>query len=147
MSKNKRFIQDLTPDQLSMLEKGYKTGKQHIFRRKCQCILQSHSGISIKELSEYHQVSTRSIYKWLDSWESMGMSGLTIKKGRGRKPKLEINNALHTKKIKEFVENEPQSLKKVVPKIEAELHIGVSQKTLSRFLKRVITDGNASGKG
>ncbi|MFT6358806.1 MAG: hypothetical protein ACJAYJ_003033, partial [Saprospiraceae bacterium] len=41
MSRKNRFIEKLTEAQKSALEKGYRRGKSHLYRRKCHCILLS----------------------------------------------------------------------------------------------------------
>jgi transposase len=38
------------------------------------------------------EVRTRTIYTWMNSWESEGIYGLMIHPGRGRKPKLSITD-------------------------------------------------------
>ena len=142
MSRKKKYIEKLTVEQKNSLEKGYKQGKSHLFRRKCQCILMSHRGKSVKELSDFFSVSRISIYKWLRLWECSGIKGLELKPGRGRKPKLEQSNAKHVETIKTLIENEPKNLTRVVGQVQSELGIDLSKKTLKRFLKNLNTDGN-----
>lgn len=142
MSRKKRFIEKLTGAQKSALEKGYRTGKSHLFRRKCQCILLSYEGKSIPELCDFFQVSNTSIYKWLNLWETEGLKGLQLKPGRGRPPKLKETDKDQVKKIKVLVENEPQNLNRVVGQIKTDLGIDLSKKTLKRFLKNLNTSGN-----
>ena len=122
----------MTEAQKSALEKGYRTGKSHLFRRKCQCILLSSGGKSIPELCDFFQVSGTSIYKWLNLWETQGIKGLQLKPGRGRPPKLKETDKNQVKKIKVLVENEPQNLNRVVGQIKTDLGIDLSKKTLKR---------------
>lgn len=63
MSRKNKYIEELTKGQKSSLEKGYKTGKSHISRRKCQCILKSHEGQTAAELSSLFKVTSRTIYQ------------------------------------------------------------------------------------
>ena len=146
MSRNKKYIKELTDKEKSLLEKGYKTGESHLTRRKCQAILLSHSGKSVDELAVLFGVTEQSIYLWLKSWESAGIQGLKLKPGRGRKPKL-TEDPDQMKRIKTLVENDPQNLKSVVNQIKKEFGIDLSKKTLKRFLKKNLTiNGNDSEK-
>ena len=135
MGRKKKYITALTDKQKSLLEKGYKTGKSHLTRRKCQAILLSHSGKSVDELAVLFGVKAQSVYSWYKAWESEGIKGLELKPGRGRKPKLN-EDAEQVKRIKTLVENDPQNLKDVVNQIQKECGIDLSRKTLEPFLKK-----------
>lgn len=141
MSRKKRFI-TLTETQKHSLEKGYKTGKSHLFRRKCQCILLSDEGKTVTELSELFGVSPISIYTWLNRWESDGIAGLKLKPGRGRPAKLRTDDQKQVKIVKTLVENEPKNLNRVVGQVQSQLGVEVSKKTLQRFLKSLTTNGS-----
>ena len=142
MSRKKRFIEKLTEEQKSSLEKGYRNGKSHIFRRKCQCILLSHKGKTVSELQKLYSVNRVSIYTWFNEWEAQGIDGLKLKPGRGRPPKLRLEDQKQVKTVKTLVENEPKNLNRVVGQLKSELGIELSKKTLKRFLKNLNTDGN-----
>ena len=147
MSRKYKFIEKLSKEQKSSLQKGYTFGKSPYFRRKCHCILLSHSGHTVPELSELFNVSEQSIRKWLKQWEIEGLIGLNLKQGRGRKPKLKLDDSTHVKKVKSLIENEPQNLNQVKGQIEKELNIDLSKRTLQRFLKNLNTDGKGFGEG
>ena len=144
MSRKNKFIEKLTKEQKSSLEKGYKTGKHFSFRRKCHAILLSHNGQTVKELSQFFEVSTVSVYTWLKTWESKGIKGLQLKPGQGRPTKLNSQDENHVKMVKTLVENEPKNLNRVVGQLKSELDLDLSKKTLKRFLKNLNTSGNAS---
>lgn len=145
MGRKKKYIKGLTDEEKSSLEKGYKTGKSHLTRRKCQAILLSHSGKTVDELAVFFKVHTQSVYSWYKLWESEGIKGLELKPGRGRKPKL--NEDSQMKRIKTLVDNDPQNLKNVVTQIKEEFDVDLSKRTLKRFLKKnLIIDGNDSEK-
>ena len=146
MSRRKRYIEKLTETEIKSLKKGYQTGKSHLYRRKCHCILLSHQGKSVSELSDFFSVSIQSIYKWFNLWETQGIKGLELKPGRGRPPKLDSTNKNQVDTIKTVVENEPQNLKRVVGQVKSELGIDLSKKTLKRFLKNLNSPGNALGE-
>lgn len=146
MSRKKRFI-SLTEAQKHSLERGYKTGKSHLFRRKCQCILLSDEGKTVSELAELFGVSPLSIYTWLNRWESGGIKGLQLKPGRGRPAKLHPDDQRQVKIVKTLVENEPKNLNRVLGQVHSQLGIEVSKKTLQRFLKSLTINGNDSAGG
>jgi len=147
MSRKNRFIEKLTEAQKSALEKGYRTGKRHLYRRKCHCILLSYEKKTVTELATFFKVSQHSIYTWLNLWDNGGISALELQPGRGRPPKLKSTDEAQVKQIKTLVENEPQNLNRVVGQIKSEMNIDLSKKTLQRFLKNLNSYGNASAEG
>ncbi len=104
MSRKLKFIEKLSEEQKSSLQKGYRLGKSPLFRRKCHCILLSHNRQTIAELSDLFEISRYSIRTWLKCWETGGIKGLELKAGRGRKPKLVTTSPLHAKKVKKLIE-------------------------------------------
>ncbi len=136
MSRTNRYISALTPEEKLALENGYKTGKNHLIRRKCQAILLSSEGRTIPELSRLLGVTNISIYQWFNNWESSRITGLALKSGRGRKAKLNAEDPVQVEKIKTLVENNPRNLRVVAAQLQTELGITLSTITLSRFLKK-----------
>ncbi len=147
MGRKSKQIEKLTEEQKSSLKKGYTYGKSPLFRRKCHCILLSHVGKPVKELSSFFGISVYSIRKWLNLWEKEGIEGLKLKPGRGRKPKLKTDKGEHVETVKTLIKNEPKNLMRVTAQIEDELGVKVSKRTLKRFLKNLNIDGNASAEG
>ena len=144
MGRKSKHIENLTEEQKSSLKKGYTHGKSPLYRRKCHCILLSHSGKTASELSDFFGVTVYSVRVWLRQWEQHGQEGLRLKPGRGRPLKLNPQTDQHVKTVKTLVKNEPKNLRKVTAQIENQLGVEVSKKTLKRFLKNLNTDGNAS---
>lgn len=144
MGRKSKFIEKLTEEQKSSLQKGYSHGKSPLFRRKCHCILQSNAGKTSDELTSFFQVNKRSVLKWFILWEKKGIEGLKLKTGRGRKLKLKPDNAEHVKVVKTLIKNENQNLTKVRAQVADQLGIELSKKTLKRFLKNLNIDGNVS---
>jgi transposase len=68
-------------------------------------------GFSIAQLMKIFGVSRKTIYNWLTKWEEQGFLGLYNQKGRGRKSLLSKEQK---ERAKEWVRQEPKSLKKVV---------------------------------
>lgn len=86
-----RFIK-LTETERITLENGYQNHSRHNFRQRCQALLLSDNGLSCKEIAHFFNTRTRTIYTWMNRWESMGIVGLMILPGRGRKPLLDATN-------------------------------------------------------
>jgi len=135
-----RYIKKLTAEQKEELTNGYKKGLNHPFRIHCRSILLSNSGVSVPEISQRLQVSQTSIYKWFNRWESEGIEGLKIRKGRGRKRKLEIENEDHVKQVKQSLSRENRNLTQLKSELESSLGFPISKVTIRRFLKRLVTD-------
>ena len=147
MSRKQRYVASLSEKEQASLIQGYKTGNSPVYQRRCHCILLSSRGYSVNDLAELFGVSTITVYDWFNRWESSGLAGMELRSGRGRKRKLDPDNAEHVKAVRVLVENEPQQLSRVVGKVKSELGIEVSRKTLKRFLKKLDSDGSALGAG
>lgn len=143
MSRKARYIKNLTEIDKRSLNNGYKSEKSFLFRRKCHCILLSYEKHTVKELSSFFKVTQHTVYEWLNLWDHSGIKALELKPGRGRKPKLDSQNAEQVDKIKSYIENDPKKLKGIISKIEKDLDIYLSKKTLKRFLKSLNSNGNA----
>jgi len=74
------------------LSEGYKNHPKHHFRKRCHALLMSDLDIKVPVISSVLGVRTRTIYEWMNRWESMGLSGLGITPGRGKKPILSIKD-------------------------------------------------------
>jgi transposase len=148
MGRKSKHIKKLTEEQKSSLKKGYTHGKSPIYRRRCQSILLSNEGKTVKELSSFFGIGEHSIREWLKLWEKHeSIQNLKLKAGRGRKPKLKPEETKHVQTVKTLISNEPRNLNRVTAQIDVELGIKVSKKTLKRFLKNLNTDGNAFDVG
>jgi transposase len=142
-----RYVKELTEEQKQELEEGHKKGKSHLFRNRCQAILLSYQGYSVQQLSDVFQVSDLSIYKWMNRFEAAGVAGLKNQPGKGRKPLLKLENQVHLQVVAEQIEKENQRVKLAKDQIEKQLGYSLSESTLKRFLKKVVTSGNDSVGG
>lgn len=147
----KTRIIDLTDEQRATLEKGYRKGKNHAFRLRCQMVLLKSEKRSSVEISQILGCCEVVINNWLTRFEQEGIQGLQTRAGRGRKPKLSTQNPVHLQKVKAEIANHPQSVKTVIAKLEEELDLQMHPDTLKRFLKRLVTasvdSGGASNQG
>ena len=133
-----RFIK-LSEADLKSLQNGQRYGKHFLFRDRCQCLILSHQGHTIPQLTKLFKVHRVTIYEWFNLWESGGIEALHKKPGQGRRPKLSPANPQHIERARALVENERQNLKTVVAKLSAELDIEMHPDTLKRFLKNLAT--------
>lgn len=78
----------LTKSEKETLLEGYKNHPKAHFRLRCHTLLLSSEGMTVQELMKITKTRSRTIYTWMDRWETMGIIGLTILQGRGVKAKL-----------------------------------------------------------
>jgi transposase len=76
----------LTVEQHQALSEGFREGKSHCFRMRCQCILLKSEGCTSKEVAFVTDMCEMSVNYWLSRYKREGISGLQTKSGRGRKP-------------------------------------------------------------
>lgn len=138
MSRKKVYIEDLTDTEISTLHEGWKNGKSHDFRNRCQCILMSHQGYDADALSQLFPVTKTTIYEWLKNWKKEGITGLIRTPGQGRKPNLSITNETHVKIVETAVRNAAETGTNMRDEILENLGLedGFSQRTLRRFLQK-----------
>ena len=127
-----RFIQDLSPETIPLLQKIYKKSKYHRVRQRAQCLLLSYQGYTIKELSHIFQVDRITIYHWLNSGESRRLAGLYDRAGKGRKP---IFPQEQREQIRQWIKLYPKNLNKVIALIQNEFAMKASKSTIKRLLK------------
>ena len=128
----------LTDEQRQVLEKGYKNGKSHAFRKRCHIILLKSEKRSSEEVSTILKVSEPSVNTWLDRYETEGIMGLFTKKGRGRKPILNIETDEGV--VRDAIKIERQRLTETQAIIAKKLNKEFSTKTLKVFLKSLSAD-------
>ena len=131
---------DLTPEQTEALKNGYENGKSPAYRKRCHLVLLKQEGRTSKDIGKIVGLHQVSVNNWLDRYEEEGISGLTTKPGRGRKPILDRQE--DAQKVKEEVKKERQRLKKAKAVLEKDLGRSFSEKTLKRFLKSVSAYGS-----
>ena len=128
----------LTDEQRQVLEKGYKNGKSHAFRKRCHIVLLKSEKRSSEEVSTILKVSEPSVNTWLDRYETEGIMGLFTKKGRGRKPILNVETDEGV--VRDAIKVERQRLTETQAIIAKKLNKEFSIKTLKVFLKSLSAD-------
>ncbi len=142
-----RYIKELSEEQKQDLEEGHKKGKSHRFRIRCQAILLSHQGYSVQALAGLFKVSDLSIYKWMNRFEDGGVQALQTQPGKGRKPLLKLQNQAHVELVEAQPEKQNQRVKPAREHLEKQSGYSLSENTLKRFLKKLVTSGNDSVSG
>lgn len=138
-----RYIQLSESEQIT-LQEAVGNHTSAIVRTRSQALLLSHRSYPVKELACLHQVRTRTIYEWLSRWQSMGVVGLHLTKGRGRKSTLQ---AVHRPLVVETLRLDCQDLQQASFALSETLATPVSKGQLKRFLKSLATVGDAYANG
>jgi len=144
MSRKKRYIRDLSKDEMKALKAGMKSDKGYQYTHRCHALLLSHKGHSVTDLKSIFSVTHQTVYSWFDSYEESGIIGLENKPGRGRKAVLRTDNKEHVKAVEKTVEKVAKNGGNLLAEIEKELDLteGLSQKMLRCFLKKLVSYGN-----
>ncbi len=145
MGKTK--VIELTAEQRAELEKGYRTGKSHCFRTRCQMILLKSEKRTSEEIAAVLGCCEMVVNNWLARYEEEGFKGLTTRAGRGRPPILSQQNPMHLQKVAEQIKKHPNSVKTVVAVLEADLNLMMHPETLKRFLKKTSIGSAAPAPG
>ena len=82
---NIRKLKPISPEELSRLEEGYKTGKKSRYRLRCQAIYLMHSqSKSLNDIVSLFEVDRDTASRWLNRYEAEGLSGLEDRPKPGR---------------------------------------------------------------
>lgn len=143
----KKKIVELSDEQRAELEKGYRKGKSHAFRTRCQMILLKSENRTSVEVAEILGCCEMSVNNWQKRYEIEGLKGLETRPGRGRPPILSQQNPEHLQKVQKEIKRHPNSVKTVVAALEEDLDLQMHPETLKRFLKKMVTDSLAHERG
>lgn len=126
---------ELSETQRGELEKGYREGKSHAYRKRCHMVLlksEARKSVEVAGILGCHEVS---VNNWLKRYEAEGISGLATKPGRGRKAILDAAEDLEA--VTRAVRANRQRLSVAKAELEAELEKSFSTKTLERYIKNL----------
>ena len=124
------------------LERGYREGKSHALRQGCQMMLLKTEKRSSAEVAEILGCWEGVVNNWLKRYEKEGRAGLRTRPGRGRKAILHETEALV--QVKKAVQANRQGLSLAKAELETALSKQLSQKTLGRYVKKMLVVINAS---
>jgi len=133
---------ELSDVELEALKKGYRKGKTHSYRRRCQIVMLKSEKRTSKEVGKMLDCSEGVVNTWLKRYKAEGIEGLNTKAGQGRKPILDQIEDMEA--VKKAVQNNRKKLS--LAKIELEEALGkkLSERTLKRHIKKVVVAINAS---
>ena len=133
---------ELSDAERTELERGYREGKSHAFRRRCQMLLLKSEKRRSEEVGEILGCHEVSVNNWLRRYEAEGIGGLKTKPGRGRKPILDAEADVEA--VKKAVQANRQRLSVAKAELETELDKNFSTRTLERYIKNLVQAINAS---
>src|SRR5467141_1420050 len=105
-----RFIENVSQETISMLQRIYKHSKHHRARQRAHCLLLSFQRHTTTELVEIFQVDRITIYHWFHAWESRRLAGLYDQAKQGRPPKCTPEQKAH---IGQWAKAFPKNLNKI----------------------------------
>lgn len=129
---------ELDDNQRKELEKGYRNGKSHAFRTRCQMVLLKSEGRKSQEIANFLGFCQQAVNLWLKRYKAEGINGLTVKEGRGRPAILSQTEDLEA--IKKAVQKHRQRISIAKVELEATLGKEFSNRTLDRYLKILSAD-------
>ena len=127
-----RFVEDISPETISMLQRIYKHSRHHRVRQRAQCLLLSFQGLTTTELVKIFQVDRITIYHWFDAWEAQRLAGLYDKAKQGRPQKCTPEQKEH---IRQWAKAFPKNLNKIGVLVAEHFDLRISKQTLKRILK------------
>ncbi len=130
-----RFIQ-LSPEDVSLLEKTSRTSSKAHIRRKCDTIILSNRGYDINSLSLLYKVRTHTIRDWMNNWIAKGIDGFSISTGRGRKAEIDPNNTKLVDSLTKAIKLNPQNLDTVCSELNKSKDLNLTKNKVIRFLKK-----------
>jgi transposase len=133
---------ELSRAQRAALEQGYRMGESHAFRLRCQMILLKSEQRTAQEIADLLGCCEVVVNNWLKRFELEDIEGLRTKPGRGRKPILDTEKDLQP--VKAAVKRSRQRISLAKAELETALGKAFSQKTLERYIKKMVLAINES---
>jgi transposase len=139
-----RFIEDISQETFSMLQRIYKHSKHHRVRQRAHCILLSFQRATTTELLKIFHVDRITIYHWFDAWESRHLAGLYDHAKQGRPPKCTPEQKAQ---ICQWAKAFPKNLNKIRSLVAEHFDVRVSKHTVKRLLKSMAWSWRRIRKG
>ena len=136
---------DLTEKEQQALEKGYREGKKHGYRKRCQLILLKSEGRSSEQVAAVLGICEIAVNNWVKRYLTEGIKGLQTRPGRGRKSVLE--KEVDFERVREAVKANRQRIELAREELQISLGKQFSAMTLKRFLKKTVAATNELDEG
>jgi len=133
---------ELSETERAELKRGYREGKTHSYRRRCQMILLKSEKRSSEDVAAILECCEPIVNRWLKRYEEDGMEGLKTKAGQGRKPILDAVEDLEA--VKKAVQANRKKLSLAKAELEETLNKNFSNDTLKRYVKKTVDAINES---
>lgn len=142
MGKTK--VIELTKGQRQELENGYREGKTHSFRQRCQIVLLKSEKRTSLEVVSILGGCEMTVNNWLKRYEQDGIKGLQTRAGRGRKSILQAEDL---SRVKAQIKASRQRISRAQAELEQNLGKSFSRSTLVRYLKKTVAATNELESG
>ena len=128
-----RYVQPLTLEQRDLFEHTMREDDSFRARTRAHSLLLSSQGKAITDIAETYQVNRVTVSSWITNWEALGAQGLYDKPRSGRPSKLTPEEQ---ELAKQYLKEEPRSLKTVVDRLEKKTQKRISISALKRLAKK-----------
>lgn len=129
-------VRDLTSTERIDLVRAYKNDPRHHFRVRCQGIILSDEGLSVREITERLNKKKDTIYNWINQYDKSGISGLENCFGQGNFSVFKKMTSEQIDYVDKAVQNEPQDLEEVSRELSKHFDLTISKNMLISFLKK-----------
>jgi transposase len=119
------------------LESGFRNGKSHCFRMRCQSILLKSEGRTSKDVGSITGMCNVSVDTWVKRYKAEGLAGLATKPGRGRKSIMED---VDKDAVLSAIKSNRQRMQTAKAEWEQQSGKRVCTNTFKRFLKSLADD-------
>src|SRR5881398_1080215 len=130
---NVRYVRPLTEQQRALLESTIKNDASHRARMRAHGLVLSSEGITIKAIAKIYHVDRDTVATWIKKWEKHGEQSLHDQPRSGRPSTL---NATEKELAKQYIKEEPRSLKNVVERLAQKTAKRLSISSLKRLAKK-----------
>jgi len=128
-----KYVQPLTSEQRDLLDHTMKTDASFRARTRAHSLLLSAQGKTISDIVQTYHVHRVTVSSWITNWEALGVQSLYDKPRSGRPSKL---NPEEQELAKQYLKEEPHSLKAVVDRLEKKTQKRVSKSNLKYLAKK-----------
>jgi transposase len=128
-----RYVRALTDEQRAFLSTTVKEDASFRARTRAHSLLLSAQGVAIQDIAKTYQVDRDTVSAWIKKWEHQGPASLHDKPRSGRPSKLTPDEQ---ELAKQYLQEEPRSLKGVVERLARKTEKRLSISSLKRLAKR-----------
>jgi len=128
-----RYVRPLTEQQRALLESTIKNDASHRARMRAHGLVLSSEGITIKAIAKIYHVDRDTVATWIKKWEKHGEKSLHDQPRSGRPSTL---NATEKELAKQYMKEEPRSLKHVAERFAQKTAKRLSISSLKRLAKK-----------